>query len=361
MTAGGGAGAGDAGAAGCGIPRSGRERVEAGHGGGGALTRDLVEQVFLPALGNPLLDRLEDAAVLPLRLESPEGRLAIATDAHVVQPLLFPGGSIGDLAVNGTVNDLAMQGARPIALTAAFILEEGLPIETLRSVVADMARAARAVGVAVVAGDTKVVERSRGDGMTITTTGIGVVPAACPLGAVPIRAGDEVLVSGPLGNHGMAVMSVREGLAFDTAIVSDTAPLHDLVAALLAACPAVRALRDPTRGGLAAVLGELAAAAGVSIEFEETSVPVEPAVAAACEVLGLDPLQVASEGRLVAVVAAGTGERALAALRSCAAGAGARRIGAVAEGRPGTVVARSPFGGRRVVPMPLGEQFPRIC
>lgn len=349
------------GAAGCGLPLRGRACIEAGHGGGGALTRELVEQIFLPALGNPCLARLEDAAVLPLRLASSQDRLAIATDAHVVQPLFFPGGSIGDLAVNGTVNDLAMSGARPLALAAAFILEEGLPLEVLRRVVADMARAARAAGVTIVAGDTKVVERARGDGMTITTTGVGIVPAACPLGRQPLAAGDEVLVSGPLGNHGMAVMSVREGLAFDTTIVSDTAPLHDLADALVAACPATRVLRDPTRGGLAAVLGELAGAAGVSIEFDEGAVPVEPAVAAACEVLGLDPLQVASEGRLVAVVAAGAGEAAVAALRSHPAGGGAVRIGVVADGRPGLVVARTPFGGRRVVPMPLGEQWPRIC
>ena len=336
-------------------------RIEIGHGGGGTLSRELVERVFRPAFANPILDPLGDAAILPADLAAAGARLAFATDAHVVQPLFFPGGSIGALAVNGTANDLAMAGALPRFLSAAFVLEEGLSIDLLEAVVADMARAARDAGVAVVTGDTKVVERSRGDGIVIVTAGVGVIPAGRLLGAEPPRAGDAVLASGPVGSHGMAVLAARGDLALDAAIESDTAPLTGAVEALLAACPRTRLLRDPTRGGVAAALHEIAAAAAVSIEIGPEGVPVEPAVSAACELLGLDPLEVASEGRFLAVVPEADAAAALVALRAHPLGAKAARIGTVTPGRPGTVVARTPYGGRRVVPMPLGEQLPRIC
>ncbi len=349
---------------GCPVGFSDQQRIGIGHGGGGVLTRELFVKVFLPAFGNPVLERLGDAALLP-PVEA-GGRLAFSTDAYVVQPLFFPGGSIGDLAVNGTVNDLAMEGARAIALSAAFILEEGLSIDLLTELAQAMGRAARDAGVEIVTGDTKVVERGRGDGCSITTAGIGVVPERSRLGATPIGPGDLILVSGSVGNHGMAVMSVREGLAFESPIVSDTQPLHRLVSDLLTACPETRLLRDPTRGGLAATLGEIAVGAGFGIELEEAAVPIEPAVAAACAILGLDPLEVASEGRFVAVVAAGDAQRGLAALRGHQVAGGypaalAAQIGRVVAEHPGMVVARTAIGARRIVPMPLGELLPRIC
>ena len=349
----------------CPAPLPHHERIVLGHGGGGVLTRELIERVFLPAFANPILAGLGDSAILPAEwFSSATGggeRLAFSTDSYVVQPLVFPGGSIGSLAVNGTVNDLAMSGARPVALSAAFILEEGLDVGLLVRVVADMAQAARTAGVGIVTGDTKVVERGRGDGLSITTAGIGLVPADSRLGSRPPRAGDAILVSGTVGDHGMAVMSVREGLGFEAPIESDSAALYALVADLLAACPDVSLLRDPTRGGLAMTLGELVAGKGLGIEFDEGAVPVDPVVAAACEILGLDPLQVANEGKLVAVVPAAGAEAALAALRAHPLGGKAARIGRMVADHPGLVVARTPYGGARIVPMPLGEQLPRIC
>jgi len=338
-----------------------RARIEIAHGGGGVLSRELIERVFLPAFTNPALDRLADAAILPGIVAEAGGRLAFATDAHVVQPLKFPGGSIGSLAVNGTVNDLAMAGARPVALSAAFILEEGLSIDLLRRIVADMAAAARTAGVAIVTGDTKVVERSRGDGMTVVTAGVGIIPAGRVLGDPPPAIGDAVLVSGPVGDHGMAVTAARGTLALESSIVSDTAFVGGAVEALLAACPRTRLLRDPTRGGVAMALGEIAAAAKVSIEIGPEGVPVEPAVATACELLGLDPLETASEGRFLAIVPEADCAAALAALRDHPLAVRAARIGTVTAGPAGRVVARTPYGGRRIVPMPLGEQLPRIC
>jgi hydrogenase expression/formation protein HypE len=346
----------------CPLPFRDDEVVSLGHGGGGVLTRELLETVFLPALGNPVLRAQEDAGVVELPAGDGAGpRLAIATDCHVVQPLFFPGGSIGELAVHGTVNDLAMVGAEPRYLTAGFIIEEGLPIAVLRRVVERMGAAARAAGVAVVAGDTKVVERGRGDGLAIATTGVGVVRPGVALGAAAVGPGDAVLVSGMLGDHGMAVMSVRESLGFETEITSDTAPLHGLVAALLAACPGTRMLRDPTRGGVAATLAEIATAAGVGIEIDEEAVPVRPAVVAACELLGIDPLTVASEGRCVAIVPAEAAATALAALRAHALGRDAVRVGRVVPRHPGVVSLVTRLGGSRVVPLPLGEHLPRIC
>lgn len=349
----------------CQSPLPHHDRIVLGHGGGGVLTRELIERVFLPAFANSVLTGLGDSAVLPAAWFSrgaPGGeRLAFSTDAYVVQPLEFPGGSIGDLAVNGTVNDLAMSGARPVALSAAFILEEGLDVGLLSRVVADMARAARTAGVEIVTGDTKVVERGRGDGLSITTAGIGLVPAGSRLGSRAPEAGDAILLSGTVGDHGMAVMSVREGLAFEAPIQTDTAPLHGLVAALLAACPDASLLRDPTRGGLAMTLGEIVAGRSIGLEFDEAAVPVDPVVASACEILGLDPFQVANEGKLVAIVPEAGADAALAALRADRLGVRAARIGRVVADHPGLVVARTSYGGTRIVPMPLGEQLPRIC
>lgn len=346
----------------CPLPLRDHPHVVLGHGGGGALSRDLIEHVFLPAFSNPLLDRLGDSTVLDLAADlAGGGRLALATDSYVVRPLFFPGGSIGDLAVNGTVNDLAMSGARPLYLTAAFVIEEGLAIGELAEVARRMGAAAARAGVRVVAGDTKVVERGHGDGVYITTAGVGVVPAGVVVNEAPPLSGDVVLTSGTLGDHGMAVMSVREGLAFEAEIASDTAPLHRLVAAMLAACPELRVLRDPTRGGAAASLNEIAAAAGVGIELDEPAIPVRPVVAAACEILGLDPLQVANEGKLLAVVPAEAAGRVLAVMREHEHGRDAVAIGRVVDRHPRRVVMRTAIGGTRIIPMPLGEQLPRIC
>lgn len=347
--------------AGCPLPRPDGEVVTLGHGGGGVLSRELLDTVFLPAFGNPTLLQLGDAGVVGCDAAAGPGHLALTIDCHVVQPLVFPGGSIGELAVHGTVNDLAMVGAVPRFLTAGFIIEEGLPIDVLRDLVRRMGDAARAAGVVVVAGDTKVVERGRGDGLSITTAGVGHVPPGISLGPEQVRPGDAVLVSGTLGDHGMAVMSVRESLGFEGEIVSDTAPLHGLVAALLAACPTTRMLRDPTRGGVAATLNEIAAAADLGIEIDEAAVPVRPAVAAACEILGLDPLTVANEGKFVAIVPAAEAEAALAALRRHPVGREAVHVGRVVAAHRGVVVLVTRLGVGRVVPLPVGEQLPRIC
>lgn len=345
-------------AASCPVPFAPGERVVLGHGGGGALTAELVERLFLPRLGGPALAGLADAAVL----DAPGGRIALSTDGFVVAPLRFPGGTIGELAVNGTVNDLAMRGAVPRWLTAGFILEEGLELSELEVVVESMGTAASAAGIEIVAGDTKVVERGRGDGLYVTTAGVGIVPGGVDVGAERIEPGDAVLVSGPIAQHGMAIMSVREGLEFGGEIVSDTAPLHALVAAMLDAAPgAVHALRDPTRGGLATVLHELAVQLGTGIEIEERAVPVPEAVASACALLGLDPLYVPCEGRLAAVVEAARADAVLDAMRAHPQGAGAARIGSVTADRPGSAWARTGIGAARVLDQQVGEQLPRIC
>lgn len=346
----------------CPLPLRDYPHVVMGHGGGGALSRDLIDHVFLPAFSNPLLDRLGDSTVLDLAADlAGGGRLALSTDSYVVRPLFFPGGSIGDLAVNGTVNDLAMSGAQPLYLTASFILEEGLPLGDLAEVVRRMAAAAARAGVRIVTGDTKVVERGHGDGVYVNTAGVGLVPAGVDVGAERMQPGDVVLASGTLGDHGMAIMSVREGLEFEAEIASDTVPLHGLVAAMLAACPAIRVLRDPTRGGAATSLNEIAAAVGLGIEIDERAMPVRPVVAAACEILGLDPLQVANEGKLLAIVPADAADRVLAAMRSHEHGRDAVAIGRVVDRHPRMVVMRTAIGGTRIIPMPLGEQLPRIC
>lgn len=341
----------------CPLPLRDYPRIVLGHGGGGALTQDLVEHLFLPAFSNPSLDALADASVLDL----PAGRVAMTTDAFVVRPLFFPGGCIGDLAVNGTVNDLAMAGAQPLHLTAGFILEEGLSMSLLGTVVARMAEAARRAGVEIVAGDTKVVERGRGDGLYVTTAGVGLVGQRVRLGPHLAEPGDRVVVSGSIGDHGIAVMSQREGLEFDTVVESDCAPLHDLVRVMLEVPEAVHALRDPTRGGLAATLNEIARQSRVGMLLDERQVVVDPQVRSACELLGLDPYHVANEGKLVAIVAREHAETILARMHAHPLGRRATIAGEVTAERPGMVAVRTTLGTTRVVPLPLGELLPRIC
>ncbi len=336
--------------------------IRKAHGAGGQMMADLIRDVFAAPLDNEILRQMADSAVLRSSISRAEGiRLAISTDSFVVRPLFFPGGDIGSMAVHGTVNDVAMSGARPLWLTAAFILEEGLEMETLERVVRSMAEAAREAGVQVVAGDTKVVERGHGDGVYINTTGVGIVPQGIEIGPDRARPSDVVLLSGTLGDHGIAVLSKREGLEFETELLSDSASLNGLVEALLAAAPHTHCLRDPTRGGLAAALNELAATSNVGIEIEEKAVPVHPAVAAACEILGFDPLTVANEGKLIAFIPPDEAEPALKALQAHPLGREAARIGVVTDEHPGMVLARTPIGGRRVMDMPLGELLPRIC
>jgi len=338
----------------CPVPLAPGGLVQLGHGGGGRLTAQLVGRL-VPRFGDPELARLADAATL----EVPAGRLAFTTDAFVVQPLAFPGGDIGSLAVYGTVNDLAMMGARPLALAAAFIIEEGLDLAVLDGVAVSMAEACRRAGVRLVAGDTKVVERGAADGIYVTTSGIGCIPPGVEVGPERARPGDVVLCSGPIGVHGIAVLSRRAGIAFDVDTCSDAAPLHELVTAGLAAGE-IHALRDPTRGGLAAVLNELAGASGVSITVEEEALVVPGPVAAACEMLGLDPLSVAGEGCCVALVHPDSADAVLDAWRAQPVGAQAARIGEVGEG-PATVRLRTRLGAHRPVLVPTGELLPRIC
>jgi hydrogenase expression/formation protein HypE len=333
------------------------ERVTMAHGAGGKATRTLVEAVFLKAFRNPQLEPLEDAA--ELRLEG--GNLALTTDSFVVSPLFFPGGTIGDLAVNGTVNDLAVSGATPKYLTAGFILEEGFPMADLVRVADAMSAAARAAGVAVVTGDTKVVQRGKVDGCYITTAGVGVLNRPGELGVATARAGDAVVVSGPIGDHGMTIMLARGELDLDADLVSDTAPVHGLVAGLLAAAPGVRALRDATRGGVATVLNEIATAADVAVIVDEDAVPVRPEVRGAAELLGIDPLYVACEGRVVVVVDGEQVDAALAAMRAHPLGEHAAVIGRVRADPPGLVLVNTAFGGTRIVDLLVGDPLPRIC
>jgi hydrogenase expression/formation protein HypE len=335
------------------------EVVRLAHGAGGKMMNDLIRDVFATPLDNVYLRQMADSAVVTST--DPHPRFAISTDSYTIRPLIFPGGDIGSLAVHGTVNDVAMSGAKPLWLTAGFILEEGLAMETLEHVVRSMGEAAKEAGVQVVAGDTKVVEQGHGDGMYINTAGVGLVPAGREIGPDRARPGDVVLLSGMLGDHGIAVLSKREGLAFETELVSDSAALHELVEALLAAAPHTHCLRDPTRGGLAAALNELAGTSEVGIEIEEAAVPVRPAVAAACEMLGFDPLTIANEGKLVAFVPPAEADAALGALRGHPLGENAARIGVVTEEHAGMVLVSTGIGGRRVVDMPLGELLPRIC
>jgi hydrogenase expression/formation protein HypE len=332
------------------------DRILLAHGGGGELTRRLLAERILPRLANDLLAPLGDAAVL----DGPAGRLAFTTDAYVVQPLVFPGGDIGRLAVCGTVNDLAVMGAEPKALSLALVIEEGLAVDMLEAVVDSIAAAAREADVVVATGDTKVVERGRGDGLTITTAGVGVVPDGVRLGLERIAPGDAVLVTGRIAEHGLAVMSVREGLGFETELASDVAPLAGLTAALRAAGD-VKFLRDPTRGGLAGVLADISEGAGVGVEVHEDAVPISPTARHAAELLGLDPLAVANEGKCVAVVAGNDAEAVLAACRAHPLGAHAAVVGRVAAADVPLVELITRVGGRRVVQRPYGEELPRIC
>ncbi|MGP0030748.1 MAG: hydrogenase expression/formation protein HypE [Acidimicrobiales bacterium] len=339
-------------------PRLLDEVVTLAHGAGGKASAALLDAVFLPAFADDPATAQTDAAVVAL----PSGeRLAFSTDSYVVKPLRFPGGSAGHLAVHGTVNDLAMMGARPLALSAAFVLEEGLSIATLREIVADMAEAAAGAGVSIVAGDTKVVDRGAADGLYISTAGVGVIPADRVLSADAVEEGDVVLSSGTIGDHGTAVMLARGDLALEADVASDTAPLHDLVECLLAAAPSTRWLRDSTRGGVGTVCNELARDSNLTVVLEESALPVRPVVAAACELLGIDPLYVANEGKLVAVVAPDEARAALEAMRAHPYGRDAVRIGEIRAEPPGIVVLLTAFGGTRIVDMLVGDPLPRIC
>jgi hydrogenase expression/formation protein HypE len=368
----------------CPVPQSRYDQILLGHGSGGQLTADLIRRVFLPAFDNDVLSALEDQATLslPPTLPSPargegenakpsplagEGRvggaprIAFTTDSFVVRPIFFPGGDIGRLAVHGTVNDLAVGGARPLFLSAAFILEEGLPLADLRRVVSSMREACAEANVTLVTGDTKVVDRGKGDLVFITTSGIGVMPEGRALSIRNARPGDRILVSGTIGDHGIAIMSVREGIEFETVLESDSAPLHDLTRVMLEACPSIRCMRDPTRGGLAGAVNELATASGVGVELNEAALPIRAEVRGACEMLGLDPLYVANEGKLMAVVPPADADRLLAVMRRHPLGRNAAVVGEATAEHPGVVTMRSVVGGQRVVTLLAGEQLPRIC
>ena len=343
----------------CPLPLRDTKRIVMGHGGGGILSEELIENLFLPAFGSAG-GPSRDSVVLP----NPGGRIALTTDSYVVNPLFFPGGNIGDLAVNGTINDLACSGAQPLGLTAGFILEEGLEVEVLGAIAHSMGKAAADAGVGILTGDTKVVGKGGADGLFVNTAGLGVVPDGVRIGPEQARPGDHIIVSGNIGEHGVAIMSVRAGIDFGTTVTTDSAPLHRLVAAMLAGVEdpnSVHALRDPTRGGLIAATVEIARAAGVGIELDERDIPVPETVASACGFLGLDPLQVANEGKMVAFVDPAHSEAVLAAMRARPEGAGAVIIGRAVAEHPGMVVVRTPFGTTRVVERELGEQLPRIC
>ncbi|HYY69450.1 MAG TPA: hydrogenase expression/formation protein HypE [Terriglobales bacterium] len=341
----------------CPLPIAHQEQIVLGHGSGGKLTAQLIERIFLPAFSNPLLDKLDDQATLQVN----SARLAFTTDAFVVTPIFFPGGDIGRLAVNGTINDLATSGARPLYLAAAFILEEGLSTEELRRVVHSMSKAARDAGVQLVAGDTKVVNRGKGDKVFISTTGIGVLEKAVNISADRARPGDKIILSGYIGDHGMAILSQRESLEFEGVIESDCAALHKLVQDMVDVTLDIHCLRDPTRGGVASVLNEVAARSKVGMLIRETEIPVRDTVRGACEILGLDPLYVANEGKLVAVVPAAFADAMVAHMRQNPLGRDARIIGEVVAEPPGMVLMETEIGGTRVLDTLFGEQLPRIC
>lgn len=335
-------------------------QIEMAHGAGGRASAQLIDEIFLRAFDNPWLRQGNDGATLAPML-NPGERLVMATDAHVISPLFFPGGDIGSLAVHGTVNDVAMSGAQPLYLSASFILEEGFPLGDLKRIADSMGQAAREAGVAIVTGDTKVVERGKGDGVFISTTGIGVVAAGIDTSGHRARPGDVILLSGSIGEHGVAILSQRESLEFETQILSDSAALHELVAAMLAVAPGLRVLRDPTRGGLATTLNEIAGQSGVGMLLDEAAIPVQAQVEAACELLGLDPLYVANEGKLIAICAEQDADALLRTLRAHPLGQNAARIGTVIADEHGFVQMHTRFGGRRVVDWLVGEQLPRIC
>jgi hydrogenase expression/formation protein HypE len=341
----------------CPIPISDYPTVLLAHGGGGKLSQHLIQKLFLSQFQNPHLAPLHDGAILPVDA----GRLAFSTDSYVIHPIFFPGGTIGELAVNGTVNDLAMCGARPQYLSVAFILEEGLPMGDLWRIVLAMRQAADLAGITLVTGDTKVVDKGKGDMIFITTSGIGMIPEGIDIGPERARTGDTIILSGSIADHGIAIMSVREGLEFETQIASDTAALNGLVESMFSASKAIHVLRDPTRGGVASALNEIAGTARVGMVLREDSIPVREEVRGACELLGLDPLYVANEGKLLAIVDAASSERVLEAMRAHPRGRDAVIIGEVIDDHPGVVVMKSRIGGSRVVDMLSGEQLPRIC
>jgi hydrogenase expression/formation protein HypE len=341
----------------CPLPINRVTEILMGHGSGGKLSAQLIENLIVPAFRNPELEKLDDQAVVSLG----SSRLAFTTDSYVVTPIFFPGGDIGELAVNGTVNDLAMGGAQPLYLSLAFILEEGLPLADFQRVLESARGAAQRAGVKIVTGDTKVVGKGSGDKVFINTSGIGVIAPGIDLSSSRIRAGDAILLSGTIGDHGIAIMSQREGLEFEGEIRSDTAPLHDLAQAALSACPEIHAMRDPTRGGLAATLVEFASRRHLGIEVDETAIPIRDTVRGACEILGLDPLLVANEGKLVAFVPDAHSEQVLDALRGHPLGRNAARIGRVTQQHPGFVLLKTPVGGERVLDLPFAEALPRIC
>ena len=345
----------------CPTPLPAKDTILLGHGSGGKLSAELIRDVFLPAFQNPVLARLDDQAIVNVNGQ----RLAITTDSFVVKPLFFPGGDIGSLAVHGTVNDLAMGGATPLFLSAAFIIEEGFSMDELRRVVNSLRRAASEAGVQVITGDTKVVEKGKGDGLFINTTGIGLVPDGVDLSADRARPGDKVILSGSIGDHGIAILAQREGLEFETKIQSDSAALHTLVAAMLGVTSNVtldiRCMRDPTRGGVSSTLNEIAERSQVGIELEERSLPIHEEVRGACELLGLDPLYVANEGKLIAIVAPEGADAVLQAMKRHPLGAEAVVIGTVKKENPGLVTMRTPLGTTRIVDMLAGDQLPRIC
>lgn len=331
--------------------------IDMTHGGGGRAMAELIRDLFHRHLSNPILDRGDDGGLVTL----PGERVVMSTDGHVISPLFFPGGDIGSLSVHGTLNDLAMMGARPLYLTAGFILEEGFPLADLDRIVASMAEAAQAAEVQVISGDTKVVERGKGDGVFITTAGLGAVRAGLDLTARNVQPGHAILVSGTMGDHGIAVLSKRENLTFETEILSDSAALHGLVAAMIDAVPEIAVLRDPTRGGLSATLNEIAASAKVGMRLDEAQIPISPDVAAACELLGLDPLNTANEGKLIAICPAEVAERLLGVMRAHHLGQNAAIIGEVTEDPAHLVQMKTAFGGARIVDWLSGEQLPRIC
>ena len=345
----------------CPLPKSHYERILLGHGSGGSLTAELIKDIFVPGFNNSILASLEDQATVAIGTGAAQQRVAFTTDSFVVKPLFFPGGDIGKLAVHGTVNDLAVGGATPLFLSAAFILEEGLLITDLQRVVTSMRAACDEAGVTLVTGDTKVVDRGKGDEIFITTAGMGVVPAGRSLSIRNARPGDRIIVSGTIGDHGIAIMSVREGIEFETVLESDSAPLHDLTRVMLEACPEIRCMRDPTRGGVSSAMNELAEASHVGVRLDESKLPVKTEVKGACEMLGLDPLYVANEGKLVVVVPAEQTEKILAVMKQHPLGRQAAVIGEITSEHPGMVVMRSVVGGERVVTMLAGEQLPRIC
>lgn len=342
----------------CPVPIRDREVILLGHGSGGRLSSELVTRLIVPALDNPALAPLDDQAVVELGKGS---RIAFTTDSFVVTPIFFPGGDIGELAVNGTINDLAVGGARPVALSLAFIIEEGFAVADLKRVLESVRAASQRARVPIVTGDTKVVGHGSADGIFVNTSGIGLIPMGVELGSTRIQVGDAVLVSGTIGDHGIAVLARRKGLELGGELRSDTAPLHDLVHALLEVCPKVHAMRDPTRGGLASTLVEIASRIGVGIDVDDAAIPISDDVRGACELLGIDPWLVANEGKLVAFVPERHAAAALAALQNHPLGRRAARIGTVTDAHAGSVVARMPFGGNRVVDLPVHEPLPRIC